>query len=565
MTYDGVYDMIETIAKVSEDEQGEDAAAAPDAVNMTNMDVQALIHMAVTASITEASTHDEPLDGPHMQLENEHDAEADVAPTAVSVSSVNSLTQSAGTDEVPTADANELQVGQTTAPPRIAALQAVAWFDAKASKAEKAIDAVEETEAASPQAEVESMTQTLAAQTDLSDNPDADRSTPTPVMPQAETADVRQAAAAMMAAQPVNPATSEQSGEPSQSDDLLLQPARQPSPQWAAPIAPRIAAADAAAVNAQAPTASSANDKIVQSGAPALAGGANVKLTETGAVAVDKALKPQLADHSVTPDSDIRDIAEADLTGSSIALPQQALSAPRAYAGAQASATASANPQDADVLQVNAKSGDGEDANADASSNGPVKGEINIRELMKLGVTEATLTFEPPAAATQAAQADPVAPIVTADVATTAASTPQASTVATANVETNGERRSIADDIRLRALERMVVNAARNGTQILSIQLYPPGLGQVVLRLAMDGQRLRLATRASTTEAAETLRNMETDLRSALAGNGLQLTGFDVSEDGTNDEAPRRQQTVEPVVKTRSGRTDESFTVELNA
>jgi len=140
----------------------------------------------------------------------------------------------------------------------------------------------------------------------------------------------------------------------------------------------------------------------------------------------------------------------------------------------------------------------------------------------------------------------------------------QAAPIATTNVETNGERRTIADDIRLRALERMVVNAARNGTQILSIQLYPPGLGQVVLRLAMDGQRLRLATRAATTEAADTLRNMEADLRDALAGNGLQLAGFDVSEDGNNDEAPRRQ-SVEPLVKTRGGGTKESFIVDLNA
>jgi hypothetical protein len=58
---------------------------------------------------------------------------------------------------------------------------------------------------------------------------------------------------------------------------------------------------------------------------------------------------------------------------------------------------------------------------------------------------------------------------------------------------------------------------------------------------------------------------MENDLRNALSGNGLHLAGFDVSEDGTNDEAPRRQPPAEPVIKTRSGGTDESFTVELNA
>jgi flagellar hook-length control protein FliK len=110
----------------------------------------------------------------------------------------------------------------------------------------------------------------------------------------------------------------------------------------------------------------------------------------------------------------------------------------------------------------------------------------------------------------------------------------------------------------------MVVNAVRNGTQILTIQLYPPGLGQVVLRMAMDGQKLRLSTRAATSEGADALRNMEVDLRDALAGNGVNLAGFDVSEDGTHDEAPRREQAA-PITKPSSGGAKESFTVDMNA
>jgi hypothetical protein len=191
------------------------------------------------------------------------------------------------------------------------------------------------------------------------------------------------------------------------------------------------------------------------------------------------------------------------------------------------------------------------------------KADVNIREILKLGATDVALSFQTPdvPATTQLATEKPLAAQANS---TQQVSPQQAAPIATTNVETNEERRTIADDIRLRVLERMVVNAARNGTQILSIQLYPPGLGQVVLRLAMDGQRLRLATRAATTEAADTLRNMEADLRDALAGNGLQLAGFDVSEDGNNDEAPRRQ-SVEPLVKTRGGGTKESFIVDLNA
>ena len=222
------------------------------------------------------------------------------------------------------------------------------------------------------------------------------------------------------------------------------------------------------------------------------------------------------------------------------------------------------SPQNLDVqlLEI-AQTRSREDAKSIERVASATKDTVNIREVLKLGASEVTITSEP-----QSAPA-PTTPAPTQ--AAPAQSAPDTSTVpqqaapmASSNVETNGERRTIADDIRLRALERMLVNAARNGTQTLSIQLYPPGLGQVVLRLAMDGQRLRLATRAATTEAADTLRNMESDLRDALAGNGLHLAGFDVSEDGTQDETPNRQPT-KPVVKSNTGGAAESFTVDMNA
>ena len=217
-----------------------------------------------------------------------------------------------------------------------------------------------------------------------------------------------------------------------------------------------------------------------------------------------------------------------------------------------------------DASQVGPEQDDVGDENIIVNrQNSNNKGDINIRELMKFGVTDVALDFQPPALqGSISKEMDQQTQIQGLPIQQTASQ--QTAVAASSNLATNGERRTIADDIRLRALERMVVNAARNGTQILSIQLYPPGLGQVVLRLAMDGQRLRLATRAATAEAADTLRNMEADLRDALAGNGLQLAGFDVSEDETNDEAPRRQP-VEPVVKTRNGGAKESFIVDLNA
>ena len=191
------------------------------------------------------------------------------------------------------------------------------------------------------------------------------------------------------------------------------------------------------------------------------------------------------------------------------------------------------------------------------------KSAVDIREILKLGATDVSISVQ-----TQTTQHEPqpdLAQTIPVVSQTVAQPTPvQTAPVSTSNLETNGERRTIADDIRLRALERMVVNAVRNGTQILTIQLYPPGLGQVVLRMAMDGQRLRLSTRTATTEGADTLRKMEVDLRDALAGHGVQLAGFDVSEDGTNDDGPRRK-APEPAVKTSNRGTNESFTVDMNA
>ena len=204
-----------------------------------------------------------------------------------------------------------------------------------------------------------------------------------------------------------------------------------------------------------------------------------------------------------------------------------------------------------------------EDAKSNEQTLQATKADVGIRELMKLGATEIKVTSEPQSVSMKTYQEAPLSAPVQ-DPTTTAPTAQQAAPLATASADTNGQRRTIADDIRLRAMERMVVNAARNGTQTLSIQLYPPGLGQVVLRLAMDGQRLRLATRAATTDAADTLRNMENDLREALAGNGLHLAGFDVSEDGTQEDTQRRQQP-EQIAKTTNSDTSETFTVDLNA
>lgn len=125
-------------------------------------------------------------------------------------------------------------------------------------------------------------------------------------------------------------------------------------------------------------------------------------------------------------------------------------------------------------------------------------------------------------------------------------------------------RRAAANDIRLRALERMVVTAAREGSDTIKMQLYPPGLGQVIIRLNMEGSRLRLSTRTSNADATEALQKIEQSLREALSMNGLDLTQFDVSEDGQQRDRASHQQAEQTHPK-RGSFSDEVFAIDMNA
>ena len=127
----------------------------------------------------------------------------------------------------------------------------------------------------------------------------------------------------------------------------------------------------------------------------------------------------------------------------------------------------------------------------------------------------------------------------------------------------NNENRAEAHEIRMRAIERQVINAAREGTDTIRMQLYPPGLGQVMIRLTMEGARLKLSSRTSSNEATESLRGLENDLREALESSGLELTGFDVSEDNPQREG-RQDQPEQRQTMSRSAKSDD-FALDMNA
>lgn len=193
---------------------------------------------------------------------------------------------------------------------------------------------------------------------------------------------------------------------------------------------------------------------------------------------------------------------------------------------------------------------------------GTGKDTVNIQDLTKLQVTEATVSSNPGSLARSEAQEQTVAPPTLATISSP--SMAQTSETGTSNSASNLERRTIAADIRLRALERMVVAAARAGTESITLQLYPPGLGQVMIRLVMDGQKLRIVTRAANAEAVDALKEMEGDLRNALAVDGLDLAAFDVTDEKQDGEDDRRQKPAGSATRS-SGPNNESFTVDLNA
>ncbi len=93
---------------------------------------------------------------------------------------------------------------------------------------------------------------------------------------------------------------------------------------------------------------------------------------------------------------------------------------------------------------------------------------------------------------------------------------------------------AIIEDLRFRALERQVITAARDGMNQIRMQLYPPGIGQILIRLTLDGSKLRLQIRTSSTEATNSLNEMKDALRSALSESGFTITSLDVT-DGNND------------------------------
>ena len=189
----------------------------------------------------------------------------------------------------------------------------------------------------------------------------------------------------------------------------------------------------------------------------------------------------------------------------------------------------------------------------------------DIRDIMKLGVRDIEIIQG--SGSTLSMNVNPQMQTIDINGASASTRAQVADAFAPNGNESNStERRAQAHEIRMRAIERQVVSAVRDGADTIRMQLYPPGLGQIIIRLTMDGSKLKLSTSANSRDAAESLRTIEGDLRDALSVGGLELTGFDVSEDGESGNKNRKNtsETENDNQHSRSAKSDD-FALDMNA
>jgi hypothetical protein len=156
------------------------------------------------------------------------------------------------------------------------------------------------------------------------------------------------------------------------------------------------------------------------------------------------------------------------------------------------------------------------------------------------------------------AMIQPVAPVPALDATTR-------DMAAAITVNADGRRDTKRDaEIRQRQVEQQINLALRSGTPEIRMQLYPPGLGQVIIRLALDGQKLRLSMTADSDEASNSLAQTELGLRDALSRDGYTLAGFDLHDNRENNR--RHQSRADAATQpTTSPAEGDAFSVDMTA
>lgn len=230
--------------------------------------------------------------------------------------------------------------------------------------------------------------------------------------------------------------------------------------------------------------------------------------------------------------------AAADVGVADVAAPLGATTSPQVAADVASAVAGDARAGSGDRAELGPRAQAGEfdfgPANVDPDRAG-VATEPTVRA--DQSITAATTT---PAASTASAAstgADGVA------VAGVVATLPAATAQPAVNAELAVVETATSPEVMASRLADTVLQAARVGGDELRLQLNPPELGRLEVRVVESSEGIRVSLVASTREAGELIQQQLPLLRASLEARALQVDRLDVSmpelTDGGSDGAPR--------------------------
>ena len=119
-----------------------------------------------------------------------------------------------------------------------------------------------------------------------------------------------------------------------------------------------------------------------------------------------------------------------------------------------------------------------------------------------------------------------------------------------------------AAEMRFQSLGQQVLTALRNNAQEIELTLNPSQLGQVILKLNVDGSKVRVSAKTESKMTDEALKAGEEGLKTSLLAQGFVLDGFDVSHDDDRRRAPKAESEGAAVAQSTDG---EAFSIDLIA
>ena len=126
----------------------------------------------------------------------------------------------------------------------------------------------------------------------------------------------------------------------------------------------------------------------------------------------------------------------------------------------------------------------------------------------------------------------------------------------------NGSGSALAAEMRFMSLGQQVMAALKQNSQEIELRLNPAQLGNVVLKLQVEGQKLSISARTESQLSDDALSAGEEGLRASLAANGYQLDKFDVSH---QDERRKPQRSETEQSNGPEQKSDDPFSFDLIA